>query len=272
MIGMTLVPQVGHLARALWLNHDPGICHMAWFNSYYDTSGPAHKDDVVVTSGLIATEKKWSNVERRWLARLGEAGLDHFHLTDILNHFGGDRGAADNLTVDLAKIIREVTGKFMVSVDCEQFHEMDQKYQLTEVWHSPFVMAAGLCVFLADTWLSKTHEGQGRAHFHEDGEAKAEQDALTVFLRDHCGVLVNFWPKRDPHTGVWIVPLQANDLMAGQQRRVFHALTKQRAGFEFSRTFLDIVQKMKVERFHCDRDGIETLAADHPGLFPARIL
>ncbi len=46
---------------------------------------------MTVVAGYIGNADKWQAIDEPWNNQLVLAGLDHFHLTDIKQQFGGDR-------------------------------------------------------------------------------------------------------------------------------------------------------------------------------------
>src|SRR5688572_12508102 len=170
---------IRHLAWSVWLNHDPARCHMAMFTTYYDTSGAEHDHPVMVTVGLIASEKKWLAFERNWRKALKEFDIPYVHMSELVPnkgpfaHFKKDEPRKRMLFTRLFKILRQNLSRYEVSgVSIEDFREVSRDFRVEETFGSAFALCVNSCVERSRDWLKKGHPGQPLEHFHEDGDFK----------------------------------------------------------------------------------------------------
>lgn len=191
---------------------------------YFDESGIAANDRVVVVGGLVADTVLWSRIEQRWRAKLEEFGLSMYHAVDCeqrLDEFERyERGVRDALTNYFSALASELQAQaFGSAVSRAAWSSFASSELKARCAGNPYFMALELTFQQISSW--------SRQYVHAQPVAivLARQDEYGAQAADIHERYSNF-PERFPGLGSLSVSdprtcfeLQVADLFAYEQQR-----------------------------------------------------
>jgi hypothetical protein len=265
---------IRHLARAIWLNHDPARCWLAAFTIYYDASGTELTGRPLVLAGLLSTELKWRRFEREWREFLASYSVPYLHMKEyafsrgpFATWKGDEEKRAAFLREGIKVIKRRIHMTFVSHVMPEDYQEVDKLYDLRTLPEHLFSVVSIGAVNRVTDWVKGRHPGCPLHHVFEAGDA-----GLGVFFRHAPGDLspsMSILPARDPLTGDWFTPFQAADLVAYEFRL---AIEHKLAGKTQPRkAFHELVKMLPTGAIYLDRKGLIEVCKRQPEMFPPRL-
>jgi hypothetical protein len=226
------------------------------FSSYYDTSGAQRGGPFIVTAGILGSEKQWLRLEVAWRAALKDAGIPHLHMRTLPQFFKDHDDEKQAFLSRLVLILRRYSAKtFVVTLDVEEYEKLNEQYLLDEARGPAFPLCAAYCAAQARAWHRVHHPRQPLRHYHEYGDV---DKGKLINLCETNGIEMEFPKKRNRQTGEWFVPFQANDFLAWESRRGYSDAVNQ-SPHDFRPSFVKLVQTLKTERLHLDRDRLRML-------------
>ena len=247
---------------------------MATFATYYDTSGTG-KSPLMVTVGLLGSERRWLSFEEKWRKMLVEFKVPYIHMKELtpnkppFDRFLTRTADKKRLFQRCLSICRSAT-VFAMAVDVKDYDEVNDHFQLGEVLGAPFALCVGTCVDWADQWHRNQHPQQPIEHFHEDGDGR--RGNIVMILKNENKLTLHFKPKVDPTTRVWFVPFQATDFLAWELRRGASDVGAGKRGTQLRRSFVAIIDKQRMHKKwkYIDKDVLLRACKRFPEKYPPR--
>jgi len=196
------------------------------FTAAYDASGSeGDPDGTLVVVGLAATDDKWGKFEASWQKVLDDFDVPYFHMKELNQRHSGtgiyakwkdDPDTPRLFLKALVKSIKRGMNKaFIYGTILQDYRSVNQIYKLREGVGSPYVLTAGSCYDLVNTWMRKNYPKHRILHAFEKGDCG--QKGLERLAKRHKHQVIPI-AKTDPVTGDRYVPFQAADLVAGAYR------------------------------------------------------
>jgi len=182
-------------------------------------------------AGFASSAERWDEFDSEWRKRLGEDGLDHFHMHAFTQCIHGAAGPFDDtwinkegrrqrLLADLLGIIQaHAWQKFAGILPVNSFRMFSDETKKDFV---PTMIATAGRLIWADVEVWRKREkfrNQSRIVF-ENGDT--EKGSLIAALQDLTGTVPSFEPKKDdPERGIAaFTPLQAADILAYEAQKL----------------------------------------------------
>ena len=217
-----------HLARTLFLNHDPTRSHMAMFaySAYFDASGSPNDTVALFVSGAVGSVHKWLKFENEWTGVLDRYDVEQpFHMERFLRVWHENPVTRDEILRQLVTIIKKYTNKqFSTGVILGDWRAVNKEYQLAENLWFPFPLCAMKTLIRLDRW--KQHQGieEPIERVFESGDN--HQGAFLEKMRLTEGApSISFKPKA-------FTPLQQGDLISWHLARSVRDEVVSRPGIE----------------------------------------
>src|SRR5678815_506001 len=86
---MTPYSAIGHLADALFLNHDPKqrfFLFMTNYTTYFDASGTPRDTAMMAVGGFISNVDDWKTFDKDWNRVLTKAKVPYLHMKRFVAH------------------------------------------------------------------------------------------------------------------------------------------------------------------------------------------
>ena len=207
---------------------------MAILTAYFDACGaPGQlRNEVLVVGGFAAFEDNWIELNSRWNAALQNAGIQRFHMSDLIASSGEFKGwkGSDNLKAEflgkLCRILVEtVQFSFCGCVVLWDWQFVNLNYELAENDFQPYAIAGWSCVGRMRDWCSaKDFDFSQTRYIFEEGDL--HQENIKRRVKRDLGI-INQTQKKDS------IPLQAADLGAWQ---VLNVMREHQRGRDFRET------------------------------------
>jgi hypothetical protein len=201
---------------------------------YFDASGAAHQlhNKVLVVGGFIASQEHWLAFEPRWKKVLDAAGVQQFHMSDLVTpskEYAGWKNVAgkrERFLTEICEIVVDITAfSFIAGVNLDDWNHVNQDYQLEESNLRPYSLAGTSCVDRAQQWcMRKGIQPAQTVYIFEDGDPDCDQ--LRKRVKKDLGVLIRTGckkrqkPKKKKVAKEPIIQLQTADLAAWQALNV----------------------------------------------------
>jgi hypothetical protein len=216
---------------------------MAVFTAYFDVSG-TKEERVLTIAGFVSRTERWTRFENDWKSLL-PATLSVFHMTDFVNSqkgwegWKGDTERRVHFFDSLIACIKKHTNQgFAVSVQLQDFRDIDREYMFHEAVGKPYAFLARACLGRLKKWAKKKptdwrkilcilehgDEGQGEAlkRLIDEGYNAILQSKADVRAFDACDLAA--WKARAIVDDAWERKLHLSDPKAAD--RIMRSLEK----------------------------------------------
>jgi hypothetical protein len=175
-------------------------------NVYFDASGAPHQlhNKALIVGGFIAPADKWIAFEPRWNKTLDGAGVEYFHMTDLVagkrQYLGWDRDKQKiPFLTQMAEIVMDtISFAIMAGVNLKDWDKVNQDFELKESNLEPYELCGWSCVSRAKEWCDKKNIDPTKTlYFFEHGEPRPHPAQLAELIEDDLGIIVRTGFKRD---------------------------------------------------------------------------
>ena len=209
---------IQHFARSVFLGQDWRKCFMA-FTANFDASGGSSEVAKVV-AGYMARVEDWERFDADWRLVLAHDNVPYFHMKEFA-HFkcpyadwrGQDTRRANFLARLVGVAADHLRRRASSVVLIKDFNEVDKIYPLSEIFDSPYVLAARTCVAKMRLWMESNDYNEPLRCIFEGGDSDVNKGLLIKRFSMDGFPAPTFEPKRD-ESGRWHTPFQAADFAA----------------------------------------------------------
>ena len=187
------------------------------FAAYFDESGsPDERRGFLTVAGSVSSSQKWFRFKIQWNAIVKRHGVEVFHMNECASGTGQYAGWTTdqkrNLITDLSECFaRHAKEAFAVTVLMESWQNINQEFQLAEMFGPPYAFCGRFCVSIVRSWKERRRISAPVEYYFENG-AKHKGELINR-LKKHDGIIAKFAGKESAQ-------LQAADLIAWKNRRV----------------------------------------------------
>lgn len=266
---------VRHLARAIWLNHDPARCWLAVFTVYYDASGSESTNRPLVLAGLLSTERKWIKFEHDWQAFLAKHGVPYLHMKEFAHSRGpfsdwkGQEAKRKGFLREAIQVIkRRVHMTFESHAFPDDYRAVDKLYDLKSLPDHLYSVVSIGAADRINAWVRRQHPGCRVHHVFESGDMG--QGLFFRHVSAELAASMTTLPKIDAISGQWFAPFQAADLVAYEFRLAAEKYLAAGGSAPARGVLKEIVQHLPAGSIFMNQEILIALCKRHPVLFPPR--
>ena len=216
---------IQHLSEAVFFSEWKQSFIVA-FTAYFDASG--HEEDpqmeVVSVAGFVAPSEVWNEFETKWKERIGQDGLQTFHMSACANLRYAFEGWQDlkrqRLLQDLINLIKPLSRKFGCTIPSKEYKAKLEETLRQQFNFTAYVIAGRACAARVREWTHRdTSPHIANVQFFFESGDKWQPELRERLLADGFPEPI-FKPKNDRYstTGTLIelglVPFQAADMLA----------------------------------------------------------
>ncbi|MGD0548630.1 MAG: hypothetical protein ABR991_12480 [Terracidiphilus sp.] len=244
---------------------------------YFDEAGG---DDLRRTyvCGYVASIAQWERFEIDWKILLAKYDVPYFHMKECAQFKGpfakwkSNQSDRSYFLRDAAQIIRMNTQHGFISLlSHDIFEEADRLYHFRKVFKTAYSLAGRCCIESAYEWRKNTTEGALDIEFvFEDGcsDKGSLINAMSSYLPRRN--VPSFRPSRDsepskecPEGRIGIIPLQAADFLAYENRKALVDLNLLKSGQrKFRKSILALFKGMPFSLNLLTPDVIDRICMD----------
>jgi len=223
-----------HLGRSICgASYNPDVT-FAMLTAYFD-EGISDKQAFLVVAGWLSDVRNWEQFESDWRIFLAHYNVPYFHMKEYSQSKGPfakweDKqwsGTRRNFIHDAAEIISGcVKWGFISHVSYAVFWRINERYRLTERFHSPYALAGWSGISLVNDWCERQQNMADIKYVFEDGGPDIAGLVYSVKETPNFLQIPAFESSRDvrsnrkfPHGKRGLVQLQAADYLAYETRR-----------------------------------------------------
>lgn len=255
---------IQHLAHSFFFKHDPEQRYFAMLTGhtvYFDTSGSRTSGNIMAVAGAIASVKQWDEFDIHWKLILEKVGIDEFHMTDFVGHFGSfkdekwklNNGFSENFLKKLVNsICRHVSHIPIMLIYLDDWREINQEYQLKESGYSPLALAGASCIAMIHSWSERHRIAFDTVNIIFERGDLDRGDLIDLARRDLGIILPPFGHKK-------LRPLQACDLIAWEAAFAEKQLIKAHSHaseVSLRPSIREIVDRVDVDPLEFKREGM----------------
>ena len=188
---------------------------LGMFTAYFDASGAGDQLAVVV-AGFVSSAELWIEWEAKWLEKLSEYGLDHFHYSE-LSSWPEPKKAA--LVAELCKIIRpHVASKSGAAVINQEVNAVFSGSEREEWRINAYAVAGRTVAKKMRQWCQAVGSGRMPELVFEHGDVGRGKLDYLLTSQGYPAPIFKYKKKTtDRKSGIVhepAIPLQAADLLA----------------------------------------------------------
>jgi hypothetical protein len=211
---------------------------MAFFTAFFDASGDARNQPVVIVAGFIANLQQWGLLDHLWKRAHSEAGVSlPFHMSDLISACTNPKYAKqDNARADYVRLaenpkevemfIKHLATAMLTCAHCgissvvplELYQEANSLLDLRQLV-PPYALAARMAIEKLHQWENHFTIGEPAEYIFESGDL--EQEKFTHLMIVEGQQVPIYKPKKD------FCGLQAADLYAWEQFNAFNKHTRE---------------------------------------------
>jgi hypothetical protein len=234
-----------HLGRSICgARYNPDVTFVM-LTAYFD-EGVSDREGFLVVAGWLSDLRDWERFESDWRIFLAQYDVPYLHMKEYSQSKGpfakweGKQwsGTRRNFIHDAAEIISACARwGFISHVSHAVFWRTNERYRLTERFHSPYALAGWSAISLVNDWCERVGNTSDIKYVFEDGGP--DKGGLVASIEDTPAFLQipTFESSRDvrlnrkfPHGKRGLIQLQAADYLAYETRRGILDLHDKRPG------------------------------------------